>query len=113
MANVVNENKVVVLTVDLWKLVKNCSKVRWADCAVRNLRKEIQKQFRTKLDVKIDIDLNKAVWARGKKNLPKRIRVEVGRRISPKDSSKSEFFLKHVIVPSFAGLQCESIVLQE
>lgn len=113
MANIGGENKVVVMTVNLKKLVRGCSKIRWAPCAVRNLKREIRKQFRTKQDVKIDVDLNKAIWVRGKKHLPNKVRVEVGQRPSQKEAGKMEYFLKHVVVPSFAGLQCESIALQE
>lgn len=112
MANIASENKVVVLTVNLWKLVKGCSQKRWADCAVRNLRKLIQKQFKTDMDVKIDMDLNKAIWSRGKKKLPTRIRVEVGKRPAFKDNAKTEMFVKNVFVPSFKGLQSESFVTQ-
>ncbi|KAI5167150.1 large subunit ribosomal protein L31e [Nematocida sp. ERTm5] len=112
MANITSENKVIVLTVNLWKLVKGCSQKRWADCAVRNLKRLIKKQFRTDMDVKIDMDLNKAIWARGKKNLPTRIRVEIGKRPSFKDNAKTEMFVKHVHVPEFKGLQTESFVAQ-
>jgi len=113
ISRIQNENKVVVITVNLWKLVKDCSKKRWADCAVRNLKREVQRQFCSKLDVKLDMALNSVIWSRGKKNLPPKIRIEVGRRASLKDGSKTEFFVKHVIVPSFKGLQCESIIQQE
>lgn len=113
MASIGGDNKVVVVTVNLWRLVKGCSQKRWADCAVRNLKRHIQKQFNTKEDVKIDIQLNKAIWSRGKKHLPTKVRVEITKRASLKDSSKTEFFLKHVLVPSFKGLQAESIIAQE
>ncbi|KAI5191118.1 large subunit ribosomal protein L31e [Nematocida minor] len=112
MANIVSENKVIVLTVNLWKLVKGCSQKRWADCAVRNLKRHIQKQFKTQMDVKIDMDLNKAIWSRGKKQLPTRIRIEVGKRPAFKDNAKTELFVKHVFVPTFKGLQSESFITQ-
>ncbi|KAI5187892.1 large subunit ribosomal protein L31e [Nematocida homosporus] len=113
MANITTENKVTLITVNLWRLVKNCSHTYWADYAVMKLRKEIQRQFGTKQEVKLDMDLNKAIWSRGRKHLPTRLRIEVSRRPSLKDNTKTELFLKHVIVPSFKGLQAESIQLQD
>ncbi|KAI5180232.1 large subunit ribosomal protein L31e [Nematocida sp. AWRm80] len=113
MANIADENKVIVFTVNLWRLVKNCSQVRWADCAVRNLKKEVQKQYGPGLQVKMDMGLNKAIWIRGKKKLPPKIRVEVSRRPSSTDGSKTELYLRHVAVANFKGLQCESQVIHD
>lgn len=107
---VVDENKVVVMTVNLWKITKGCSFVRLADSAVARLRKEVRKQFQTDADVKIDMDLNKALWGRGRRNIPSKVRVEITRRPCPRDSSKTEFVVRHVVVPAFKGLLSESAV---
>ncbi|KAI5191667.1 large subunit ribosomal protein L31e [Nematocida sp. AWRm77] len=113
MDTLANSNKIIVQTFNLWRLVKGCSKKRWADCAVRNLRNEIKKQYKTNMDVKIDIDLNKAIWSRGKKHLPTRIRVEISKRPSKKENRQEEIIVKNVFVPTFKGLQSEKIIPQE
>lgn len=113
MDTLANSNKIIVQTINLWKLVKGCSKKRWADCAVRNLKTELKKQLKTSMNIKIDVDLNKAIWSRGKKHLPSKIRVEVSKRPSTKENGQEEIIVKNVFVPSFKGLQSEKIIPQE
>jgi large subunit ribosomal protein L31e len=108
MAGIVNENKVVVMTINLWKITKGTSWVRLADTAISRIRREIKRQFRTDADVRIDVNLNKAVWTKGRRSIPSKIRVKVSRRPSYKDNSKTEFYVEHVVVPKFKELLSQS-----
>ncbi|KAI5171541.1 large subunit ribosomal protein L31e [Nematocida sp. LUAm3] len=113
MATISTENKINLITVNLKRLTRGNSKKYWADYAVRNLKKFIKKQLNTEEDVKMDMNLNSAIWSRGRNSLPNKIRVEISRRPSIKDASKMEYLLKNIHVPSFKGLSAERIIIQD
>lgn len=56
-------------------------------------------------DVRIDPKLNKAVWARGIKNVPHRIRVRVDRKRNDEEDAKHKLYcvVSHVPVLSYEG----------
>merc|ERR1719355_340572 len=60
-------------------------------------------------DVRIDTKLNKAVWASGIRNTPKRVRVRMSRKRNEDEDAKEKMFtlVQHVPVESFKGLQTE------
>merc|ERR1719197_806412 len=60
-------------------------------------------------DVRIDTKLNKAIWAQGVRNVPKRIRVRFSRKRNEDEDAKEKMFtlVQHVPVESFKGLQTE------
>merc|ERR1719502_462147 len=62
-------------------------------------------------DVRIDTKLNKAVWAQGVRNVPKRIRVRFSRKRNEDEDAKEKMFtlVQHVPVESFKGLQTENV----
>jgi large subunit ribosomal protein L31e len=62
-------------------------------------------------DVRIDAKLNKAVWAKGVRNVPYRIRVRLSRRRNEDEDAKEKLYtlVQHVEVSSFKGLQTESV----
>merc|ERR1719252_159391 len=62
-------------------------------------------------DVRIDTKLNKAVWAQGVRNVPKRIRVRMSRKRNEDEDAKEKMFtlVQHVPVESFKGLQTENV----
>merc|ERR1719159_687491 len=62
-------------------------------------------------DVRIDTKLNKAVWAQGVRNVPKRIRVRMSRKRNEDEDAKEKMFtlVQHVPVESFKGLQTEIV----
>merc|ERR1719160_1288336 len=62
-------------------------------------------------DVRIDTKLNKAVWAQGVRNVPKRIRVRFSRKRNEDEDAKEKMFtlVQHVPVESFKGLQTEIV----
>merc|ERR1719326_2343091 len=54
-------------------------------------------------DVRIDTKLNKAIWAQGVRNVPKRIRVRFSRKRNEDEDAKEKMFtlVQHVPVESF------------
>merc|ERR1719331_589920 len=62
-------------------------------------------------DVRIDTKLNKAVWAQGVRNVPKRIRVRFSRKRNEDEDAKEKMFtlVQHVPVESFKNLQTEVV----
>ena len=54
-------------------------------------------------DVRVDQDLNKAVWAQGVRNVPRRIRVRIERRRNEDEDAEEPFYLyvEHVQVSTF------------
>merc|ERR1719444_60327 len=62
-------------------------------------------------DVRIDTKLNKAVWAQGVRNVPKRIRVRFSRKRNEDEDAKEKLFtlVQHVPVESFKDLQTEIV----
>lgn len=57
-------------------------------------------------DVRVDQDLNKAVWSRGVRNVPYRIRVRIERRRNEDEDAKEELYsyVTFVDVPTFKGV---------
>jgi large subunit ribosomal protein L31e len=43
-------------------------------------------------DVRVDTKLNKAVWAKGIRNVPRRIRVRISRKRNDDEDAKEELF---------------------
>ena len=57
-------------------------------------------------DVRIDVGLNKAIWSRGIRHVPRRIRVKLSRRVNDDEDAKEKFYtlVQNVDVDSFKGL---------
>merc|ERR1719284_518559 len=62
-------------------------------------------------DVRIDTKLNKAIWAQGVRNVPKRIRVRFSRKRNEDEDAKEKMFtlVQHVPVESFKNLQTKIV----
>lgn len=62
-------------------------------------------------DVRIDIKLNKAIWAKGIKRVPHRIRVRMSRRKNDEEDAKEKLYtlVTYVPVTSFKGLVGEIV----
>ena len=78
--------------------------------AVKEIKKFVEKQMGTK-DVRIDSWLNKAIWAQGVRNPPKRIRVRLMRRRNEDDEAEDKLYtlVEKVDVPGFKGLMTETV----
>lgn len=109
MNNTLSENKVIEMTINLKKLTNNVSWRYKAPHGVRNIKRLIQKTFNTKEDVLIAPDLNKALWVRGMKNIPGKVRVRIERGPCTKNPANNVFRVALVIVGSFKGLITQSV----
>lgn len=72
--------------------------------AIKAIKQFAEKQMGTS-DVRIDTKLNKAVWAKGIRNVPYRIRVKLSRRRNEDEESANKLYtlVTHVQVDSFKG----------
>ena len=49
-------------------------------------------------DVRVDVKLNKAVWSKGIRNVPKRIRVQISRRRNDNEDADEEMYSSSDVV---------------
>lgn len=101
-------------TVHLHKYIHGIGFKKRAPRAIKAIRKFAEKQMKTP-DVRIDTKLNKAVWARGVRNVPYRIRVRCNRKRNEDDDSANKFYtlVTHVVVESFKGLETKTVDSEE
>ena len=59
--------------------------------AIKEIRKFAQKAVGT-TDVRVDVKLNKYVWSRGIRSVPRRIRVRIARKRNDEEDAKEEFY---------------------
>ncbi|XP_058054590.1 large ribosomal subunit protein eL31 [Anopheles bellator] len=78
--------------------------------AIKIVRKFAEKEMGT-TDVRIDTRLNKAIWHRGIRNPPFRIRVRLSRRRNDDEDSPNKLYtlVTYVAVPTFKELQTENV----
>ena len=97
-------------TVHLHKYLHNTSFKKRAPRAVREIRKFAAKVMSTK-DVRVDTKLNKYLWHKGVRNVPKRVRVRMSRKRNEDEDAKNKMFtlVQHVPVESFKSLQTENV----
>merc|ERR1712065_107744 len=87
---------------------------RRAPRAISELRKFAEKNMGTK-DVRIASDLNQAIWKKGVRNVPYRVRVRLERKRNEDDDAKEKMYtlVTHVEVTNFKGLQTQNISQDE
>ena len=83
---------------------KNRSFKKKAPAAIKAIKKFAKKAMGTD-DVRLDPNLNLAVWATGIRNVPYRLRVRLSRRRNDSEDSKEKLYtsVAHVPVASFKG----------
>ncbi|KAI9304461.1 ribosomal protein L31e-domain-containing protein [Cunninghamella echinulata] len=93
-------------TIHLHKLVHGRSFKTRTPQAVKAIKAFATKTMGTQ-DVRLDPSLNKALWARGVRNVPHRIRVRIARKRNDDDDAKHKLysFVTYVPVASFKGLE--------
>ncbi|KAF8893123.1 60S ribosomal protein L31 [Infundibulicybe gibba] len=93
-------------TIHLHKRVHGRSFKKRAPWAVKSVVDFAQKAMGT-IDVRIDPKLNEALWARGIKTVPHRLRVKLERKRNDEENAKEKLFTyaSHVPVTSFKGLE--------
>eukprot|EP00891_Asterochloris_glomerata_P000498 jgi/Astpho2/498/fgenesh1_pm.00011_%23_35_t len=78
-------------TINLHKRLHNITFKKKAPRAVKEIRKFAQQHMKTS-DVRLDVKLNKAVWMRGIRNVPTRLRIQIQRRRNDDEDAKEEFY---------------------
>eukprot|EP00048_Salpingoeca_helianthica_P014231 m.220741 g.220741 ORF g.220741 m.220741 type:complete len:127 (+) comp15641_c0_seq1:49-429(+) len=96
-------------TINLHKRIHDIGFKKRAPRAVSEIRKFAELHMGTK-DVRIDSDLNKAVWSHGIKNVPFRLRIRLARKRNENEDAKEKLYtlVSHVNVASVKGLQTET-----
>ena len=97
-------------TIHLHKYIHGVGFKRRAPRAIKAIKKFAEKQMRTP-DVRVDTKLNKAVWAKGIRNVPYRIRVRCHRKRNEDEDSPHKFYtlVTHVPVDTFKKLETKTV----
>ncbi|KAI0033013.1 60S ribosomal protein L31 [Vararia minispora EC-137] len=93
-------------TIHLHKHVHGRSFKKRAPTAIKAVKAFAQKAMGT-TEVRLDPKLNQALWARGIKSVPHRIRVKLERKRNDEEGAKEKLFTyaTHIPVLSFKGLE--------
>uniref|UniRef100_A0A2P2HXX3 Large ribosomal subunit protein eL31 n=2 Tax=Hirondellea gigas TaxID=1518452 RepID=A0A2P2HXX3_9CRUS len=106
------QDKVVTreCTIKLTGRLHRVTRLKRAPRAIKEVRKFAQKHMRTE-DVRIDTRLNKFLWHRGVRSVPKRVRVRLSRRRNKDEDSVHPYYtlVTHVPVSSYKGLVTENV----
>eukprot|EP01023_Acetabularia_acetabulum_P068333 TRINITY_DN965_c0_g1_i1.p2 TRINITY_DN965_c0_g1~~TRINITY_DN965_c0_g1_i1.p2 ORF type:complete len:116 (-),score=17.48 TRINITY_DN965_c0_g1_i1:167-514(-) len=78
-------------TINLRKATHKKQFKKRAPRAIKEIRKLAQKVMCTK-DVRLDVKLNKAVWSRGVRSLPTRLRIVISRRRNDDEEAKEDMY---------------------
>lgn len=74
-------------TVNLHKRLHSLNFKKRAPRAIKEIKAFASKMMGTK-DVRIDVNLNKAVWKQGVRNVPSRVRIVISRRRNDDEDAK-------------------------
>ncbi|OCH90487.1 60S ribosomal protein L31 [Obba rivulosa] len=93
-------------TIHLHKRVHGIAFKKRAPRAVKAVVDFAQKAMGTS-DIRIDPKLNQALWARGIKSVPHRVRVKLERKRNDEENAKEKLYVYATYVPvaSFKGLE--------
>ncbi|WOK91995.1 60S ribosomal protein L31 [Canna indica] len=78
-------------TINLHKRLHGCTFKKMAPKAIKEIRKFAQKAMGT-TDVRVDVKLNKHVWSRGVRSVPRRVRVKIARKRNDEEDAKEELY---------------------
>ncbi|XP_023525745.1 60S ribosomal protein L31-like [Cucurbita pepo subsp. pepo] len=103
-------------TVNLHKRLHGCTFKKKAPKAIKELRKFAQNAMGT-TDVRVDVKLNKHIWSRGIRSVPRRVRVRIARKRNDEEDAKEEFYslvtVAEVPAEGFKGLDTKVIDEEE
>ncbi|EEQ81666.1 hypothetical protein NCER_101815 [Vairimorpha ceranae BRL01] len=109
MKTALENNKTMELTVNLGKITKGCNWTKKASIAVKKFRKHLKKMLKTDEKITIQKDLNKFIFSKGLRKVPRRVRIKV-ERIPDKDNAELNVIkCSHVLVGNFKGLKTEVV----
>jgi len=97
-------------TIHVAKMTFKKSFKQRAPTAIKKIKEFVSHVMKTK-DVRIDTDLNKAIWSHGVRNVAARIRVRMQRKRNEDEDAKEKMYtlVTHVAVESFKGLNHEVV----
>ncbi|EED44374.1 ribosomal protein L31E [Enterocytozoon bieneusi H348] len=98
-------SKINEITINARKLALGCKSNRKASSTVKNLKKFIQKQWKTTVPVYISTDLNKILWSRGNFKTVGRVRVRVEKSKCIRNPEEDCLKVSLVDVSSFKKLK--------
>ncbi|KAL9233442.1 hypothetical protein vseg_009746 [Gypsophila vaccaria] len=78
-------------TINLHKRLHGCTFKKKAPNAIKEIRKFAEKAMGTK-DVRVDVKLNKQIWSRGIRGVPRRVRVRIARKRNDDEDAKEELY---------------------
>ncbi|ERN15383.1 hypothetical protein AMTRI_Chr05g59620 [Amborella trichopoda] len=78
-------------TINLHKRLHGCTFKKMAPKAIKEIRKFTQKAMGT-TDVRVDVKLNKHVWSRGIRGVPRRVRLRIARKRNDEEDAKEEIY---------------------
>ncbi|XP_075400795.1 large ribosomal subunit protein eL31-like [Tenrec ecaudatus] len=108
----INEVVTREYTINMHKRIHGVGFRKRAPRAPKEIRKCAMKERGTP-DVRIDTRLNKAVWAKGIRNVPYHIRVRLSRKCNEDEDSPNKLYTRITYVPvtTFKNLQTLSVDL--
>ncbi|KAG6474369.1 hypothetical protein ZIOFF_068303 [Zingiber officinale] len=68
-----------------------CTFKKMAPKAIKEIRKFAQKTMGT-TDIRVDVKLNKHIWSRGIRSVPRRVRVRIARKRNDEEDAKEELY---------------------
>merc|ERR1712141_707105 len=97
-------------TINLHKRIHGMQFKKRAPRAIREIKKFAESMMGTP-DVRIDVGLNKYVWSKGVRNVPRRARVRLSRRHNDDEDSANKLYTLVTVIPvdSFKGLQTATV----
>ncbi|KAL9660596.1 hypothetical protein QQ045_025413 [Rhodiola kirilowii] len=78
-------------TINLHKRLHGCTFKKKAPNAIKEICKFAQKAMGTK-DVRVDVKLNKQIWSKGIRSVPRRVRVRIARKRNDDEDAKEELY---------------------
>ena len=104
-----------VATINLHKRLHGVTFKRKAPRAVKEIKKFAAKVMGTST-VRVDAGLNKAVWRKGVRNVPFRVRVKKSRKVNTDEDAKDKLYTLVTLVEGvsdFKGLMTENVDVEE
>merc|ERR1711915_1144728 len=96
-------------TINLHKRIHGMQFKKRAPRAIREIKKFAEAMMGTP-DVRIVVSLNKLVWSKGVRNVPRRARIRLARRHNDEDSTHKLYTLVSAVkVDTFKGLQTVAV----
>nr|ABD73300.1 ribosomal protein L31 [Panax ginseng] len=91
-------------TINLHRRLHGCTFKKKAPNAIKEIRKFAQKAMGT-TDVRVDAKLNKQIWSRGIRSVPRRVRVRIARKRNDEEDAKEELYSLVTVADTPEGLK--------